>query len=118
MRPARSVPRAARRVASAGESGGAPIASPSARPVWLQAVAEPLAELRSRPLLDGRPLSLLSGPERIEAGWWDAEVAERDYFIAEAADGALVWIYRARLPLSAAGANESGSGWFLQGRFG
>ena len=36
-------------------------------------VAEPLAERRSRPLLDGRPLSLLSGPERIEAGWWDAE---------------------------------------------
>ena len=78
--------------------------------------AEPLAERRSRPLLDGRPLSLLSGPERIEAGWWDAELAERDYFIAEAADGALVWIYRARLPLSAAVRDESG--WFLHGRFG
>ena len=77
-------------------------ASCASRPVWLHPVAEPLAELRSRPLLDGRPLSLLSGPERIEAGWWDAELAERDYFIAEAADGALVWIYRARLPLSAA----------------
>ena len=88
----------------------------SARPVWLQPVSEPLQERRSRPLLDGRPLSLLSGPERIEAGWWDAGLAERDYFIAEAADGALVWIYRARLPLSASGANESG--WFLHGRFG
>jgi len=80
----------------------------------LHPVAEPLAERRSRPLLDGRPLSLLSGPERIEAGWWDAELAERDYFIAEAADGALVWIYRARLPLSAG----DESGWFLHGRFG
>ena len=88
----------------------------SARPVWLQPVCEPLQERRSRPLLDGRPLSLLSGPERIESGWWDAGLAERDYFIAEAADGALVWIYRARLPLSTE--RQGDSGWFLHGRFG
>jgi protein ImuB len=85
------------------------------RPVWIEPVCAPLAERHSRPLLDGRPLSLLSGPERIEAGWWDAGLAERDYFIAEAADGALVWIYRARLPLSA---DARESGWFLHGRFG
>ncbi|HEX2541949.1 MAG TPA: DNA polymerase Y family protein [Caldimonas sp.] len=93
---------------------------PVARPVWLEEVPQPLAERRSRPLLDGRALRLLSGPERIEAGWWDEELAERDYFIAEAADGALVWIYRARLPLSALekGGDETGSGWFLHGRFG
>ena len=107
-------PRGARRGTRVGEGETALPASCPARPVWLQQVAEPLAELRSRPLLDGRPLSLLSGPERIEAGWWDVELAERDYFIAEAADGALVWIYRARLPLSAA----AESGWFLHGRFG
>jgi protein ImuB len=88
----------------------------SARPVWLQPVPEPLAERNARPLLDGRPLGLLSGPERIESGWWDQALAERDYFIAEAADGALVWIYRARLPLSAAGTQEGG--WYLHGRFG
>ena len=88
----------------------------SARPVWLQPVCEPLQERRSRPLLDGRPLCLLSGPERIESGWWDAGLAERDYFIAEAADGALVWIYRARLPLSTE--RQGDSGWFLHGRFG
>jgi protein ImuB len=115
VRPARSA-RGTSRGARVVASEPAPVLSSSSRPVWLQAVCEPLAELRSRPLLDGRPLSLLSGPERIEAGWWDAELAERDYFIAEAADGALVWIYRARLPLSAAGASESG--WFLHGRFG
>ena len=50
-----------------------------------------------------RAAASLSGPERIEAGWWDTALAERDYFIAQAADGALVWIYRARLPLSVAG---------------
>ncbi len=89
---------------------------PTSRPVWLLQKPEPLPERQSRPLLGGAPLQLLSGPERIEAGWWDDELAERDYFIAEAADGALVWIYRARLPLSAAGAGEGG--WFLHGRFG
>jgi protein ImuB len=90
-----------------------PSAQPAARPIWLQ-LPEPLAERDARPLLDGRALALLSGPERIESGWWDDALAERDYFIAEASDGALVWIYRARLPLSSSGE----SGWFLHGRFG
>lgn len=84
------------------------------RPVWLLAPPEPLPERESRPLLEGRPLQLLSGPERIESGWWDVGLAERDYFIAQATDGALVWIYRARLPLSAQGQAQ---GWFLHGRF-
>jgi protein ImuB len=88
---------------------------PASRPVWLLHKPEPLPERRSRPLLDGEPLQLLSGPERIEAGWWDSALAERDYFIAQSADGALVWIYRARLPLSGA---EEDQGWFMQGRFG
>jgi len=112
--------------ARASEAGSkrSPPASPSssaaaARPVWLQA-AEPLLERAARPLLDGRPLQLLAGPERIEAGWWDAGLAGRDYFIAATAEGALVWIFRERLPLSrSAGEEEEGtSGWFLQGRFG
>ncbi|MEP6740151.1 MAG: DNA polymerase Y family protein [Caldimonas sp.] len=113
-------PRVAKRSGTDAQAKRAGDASECAsRPVWLQPVPEPLHELRSRPLLDGRALSLLSGPERIEAGWWDAELAERDYFIAEAAGGALVWIYRARLPLLAAEAEKgSGSGWFLHGRFG
>ncbi len=86
----------------------------SSRPVWLQA-PRPLVESASRPLLEGRPLQLLSGPERIESGWWDGNLAGRDYFIAEDKDGALVWIYRDRLPP----ADGSGPpGWYLQGRFG
>lgn len=85
------------------------------RPVWLLPEPEPLPERQLRPLLDGQPLQLLCGPERIESGWWDAALAERDYFIAQAGDGALVWIFRARLPMSAA---AQGPGWFLQGRFG
>jgi len=89
------------------------VAGTLARPLWL--LREPLAlrEQASRPWLDGAALQLLAGPERIESGWWDGALASRDYFIALAADGALVWIYRARLPLQAI----DGGGWFLQGRF-
>jgi len=91
-----------------------PSAPALTRPVWLLADAQALGERASRPALDGQPLQLLAGPERIETGWWDGVPVARDYFIAQAHDGALVWIYRARLPLSPA----AGEGWFLQGRFG
>lgn len=80
------------------------------RPVWLLREPQPLAEQRQLPLLDGRPLQMLAGPERIEAGWWDGTPAARDYFVAQAHDGSLVWVYRARLPTAE-------GGWFLQGRF-
>ncbi len=85
------------------------------RPVWLLNEPQRLAERQSRPLLDGQPLQLLCGPERIEVGWWDGSLAERDYFIAQTLEGALVWLYRARLPLSVA---EEAQGWFVHGRFG
>jgi protein ImuB len=84
---------------------------PLHRPVWLLPVPQPLAERDALPVFEGRLLRLLSGPERIESGWWDGALAARDYFIAEAADGALVWVYRERLP-------QAGPNWFLQGRFG
>jgi protein ImuB len=88
-----------------------PSGLPLHRPAWLLPAALPLAERAQLPLLDGRPLQLLVGPERIESGWWDDAPVVRDYFIAQAAEGALVWIYRARLP-------QAGVQWFLQGRFG
>lgn len=86
---------------------------PLHRPAWLLAEPLALAERGMLPLLEGRPLQLLNGPERIETGWWEGPPVARDYFIAEAADGALVWVYRGRL----AGAAD-GSTWFLHGRFG
>jgi protein ImuB len=92
-----------------------PATAAAVRPVWLLPQAQALPERHARPWLDGAPLQLLSGPERIESGWWDGLPAERDYFVAQASDGALVWIYRARLPLSAPAAAQ---GWFMQGRFG
>ena len=124
-RPAARAPAQPRRLKPAAQPSAKAAASsrppprrsapPVVRPTWLLTEPEPLPERQSRPLLGGEPLQLLSGPERIEAGWWDNALAERDYFIAQAADGALVWIYRARLPLSA---GEGRQGWFMQGRFG
>ncbi|HEY9240278.1 MAG TPA: DNA polymerase Y family protein, partial [Burkholderiaceae bacterium] len=78
---------------------------------------EPLRERRQHgdgePLVDGQPLQLVSGPERIESGWWEGERVERDYFIAELPGGALVWVYCSRVPVGPAEPR-----WFLQGRFG
>lgn len=84
---------------------------PLHRPVWLLPEPQPLAERGALPLFEGRELQLLTGPERIESGWWDDAFAARDYFIAQAAGGALLWVYRERLP-------QPGPNWFLQGRFG
>jgi len=83
------------------------------QPLWQLPMPRSLFERAQRPMLDGHPLQLLAGPERLEAGWWDdAGPAVRDYFIAQTHDSALVWIYRRRLPGS-----EAGQGWFLQGLF-
>ena len=109
--PAAAAAASAGQLATMSSSLPPPPTLPLHRPAWLLPEPLPLAERQALPLLDGRALQLVSGPERIEAGWWDAQLAARDYFIAQAEDGALVWIYRARLPLA-------GSGWFLHGRFG
>lgn len=87
-------------------------ATQASRPVWLLPEPLPLAERESLPLLEGRPLQLLCGPERIETGWWDGAAVARDYYIAQDEGGALVWLYRGRLP------RDAGQGWMLQGRFG
>jgi protein ImuB len=108
MRPAQALPRSSpvartqRHQALAG----------TARPIWLLSAPLPLSQRAERPQLDGTPLEFLSGPERIEAGWWDGALAERDYFIAQQKDGSLVWVFRHRLP------GETQGGWFLHGRFG
>ncbi|MFD2451373.1 Y-family DNA polymerase [Ideonella paludis] len=100
----------------AGQSAPtAPTALPRmTRPLWLLPQAQALPERQGRPWLQGQPLRLLEGPERIETGWWDEHLAVRDYFIAGLPNGHLCWVYKPRLP-SAEAATE---GWFLQGWFG
>jgi protein ImuB len=68
---------------------------PGPRPIWL---------LEPKTLEEGG-FVLLTGPERIETGWWDGDEASRDYFIARLPNDALAWIYR-----------ETGA-WYLHGLF-
>ena len=60
----------------------------------------------------GSPLMLISGPERIEAGWWNDETAARDYFIAQGTDASCYWIYLERMQLGAQAPR-----WFLHGLY-
>lgn len=88
------------------ENAHLPAATPHAtaspvfpRPVWLMPKPRRLRERQGRPD-QGGPLVLLSGPERIESGWWDEGEAgatgdlRRDYFVALAPNGQWLWIYR------------------------
>jgi protein ImuB len=77
------------------------------RPFWLLAQPQALEEMGAVPCHHG-PLKLLAGPERIESGWWDGADMARDYFIARAANEALLWVYRERSPAGA---------WYLHGIF-
>jgi protein ImuB len=77
------------------------------RPFWLLAAPRPLEEIDAEPHCGG-PLKLVAGPERIESGWWDGDDVARDYFVAQTADHALVWVYRTR---------GAAAGWFLHGLF-
>jgi len=82
------------------------------RPIWLLPRPVALTERSNRPYWHG-PLTLLAGPERIESGWWDGALVQRDYFIASDESGAMLWLYRERVPDA-----QTRQGWFLHGRFG
>lgn len=70
------------------------------RPTWL--LPEPV------PLHDTR-LQVLSGPERLESGWWDEGDVRRDYYVVRTGRGQRAWAFRA------AGAREGS--WMLHGWF-
>ena len=70
------------------------------RPVWL---------LRRPAPVERKELTLLAGPERIEAGWWDGQDVRRDYFVAKDPQGATLWVFRER------GGKRQ---WYLHGIFG
>lgn len=55
------------------------------RPGWLLAEPQPLRE---------GSLRVLSGPERIESGWWDGGDVRRDYFLIETRTGQRGWAFR------------------------
>ena len=81
------------------------------RPGWL--LTRPVALLlRDHRPFYGSPLTLVSAPERIEAGWW-GEAQTRDYFIAEGHDHAHYWLYRER----PSGTTGDTPRWYLHGLF-
>jgi protein ImuB len=94
--------------AFSAESASAPPSALPRRPLWLLHEPLSLEAQHGRPRHHGA-LALLSGPERIESGWWDGGDVQRDYYVAQDAAGSRLWIYR-----ECTGAKR----WFLQGIFG
>ncbi|AXK72731.1 DNA polymerase Y family protein [Lysobacter sp. TY2-98] len=56
-----------------------------ARPGWLVSTPHTLREPIAR---------LVTGPERIESGWWDGGDVRRDYYVVETVHGQRAWVYR------------------------
>ncbi|MBM3343949.1 MAG: DNA polymerase Y family protein [Betaproteobacteria bacterium] len=83
-----------------------------ARPLWLLTTPRPLREQGDTGAVphdpDSGALSLIAGPERIEAGWWDGQHAARDYFVARNTTHSLMWIYRER---------NAAARWYVHGFF-
>jgi len=73
------------------------VAETEARYAFAQRTIAPLRPgwLLARPIpLRSRELRILSGPERIESGWWDGSDVRRDYYVVETAEGQRAWAYR------------------------
>jgi protein ImuB len=93
-------------------------------PTWLLAQPLKLAVRHHLPQWEG-PLTLLAGPQRLEAGWWgaaqdDGVCALRDYFLARSEHMGLLWIYQERLggQGGAHGLEGAEPDWYLHGVFG
>ncbi|NIJ76578.1 protein ImuB [Xanthomonas campestris] len=69
------------------------------RPTWLLPQPVPLHETQLR---------IISGPERLESGWWDDDEARRDYYVVETARGRQAWVFAAPGRVD---------GWMLHGWF-
>ncbi|QTN27488.1 DNA polymerase Y family protein [Rhodoferax sp. AJA081-3] len=80
-------------------------------PSWLLATPLRLTVHQGLPQHEGGPLTLLAGPQRLEAGWLDgdAHCALRDYYVARSAVAGLVWLYCERLSGQAC--------WYLHGLY-
>jgi protein ImuB len=72
-----------------------------ARPLWLLPTPMALEARRGS-------LKLISGPERIESGWWDEHDVARDYYTAQNDEGQKLWVFR----------DHRTRRWFLHGLFG
>ncbi len=69
------------------------------RPVWLLPEPQPCR-------IDN--YHILTGPERIETGWWDGRDCRRDYFVVRDSNGSTLWAFHEYKP---------SPGWYLHGLF-
>lgn len=93
--------------AEGGKAGPDTPVAGLARPLWLLGEPRRLACRDGQPLYHG-PVSLVSGPERIESGWWSGDDVRRDYYVGEEENGCRLWLYRER---------GGGRRWYLHGYF-
>ena len=77
-----------------------------------------LAMRGHRPLYQG-PLQLLTGPHRVEGGWWhrigvgeaqETRHVARDYWVALSEHAGVLWIFQERLA-------DDATAWYLHGSF-
>lgn len=80
------------------------------RPFWLLPRPIKLIIRGNRPFYGGSQLRIVSGPERLEAGWWNDQTEARDYYIAQGSEGACYWIYLERV--------SDDMRWYVHGLFG
>ncbi len=69
------------------------------RPTWLLPEPKPCRIDNYR---------ILTGPERIESGWWDGRDCRRDYFVVRDSNGSTLWAFHEYKPRP---------GWYLHGLF-
>lgn len=95
-------------------------------PTWLLRPPRLLDARNGMPYRDGQPLHLVSGPHRIESGWWagavtglgmspDGTPVARDYFVARDAAAQWLLIYRERGTACHALDRVAAARWFVQG---
>ena len=89
--PERSGSAVQRRTADSSSNAARLGMTPGIRPLWLLSSPRPLG---ADPM--AVEIRLVSGPERIETGWWDGFEVGRDYFVGCNARGETLWLYRER----------------------
>jgi protein ImuB len=81
------------------------------RPFWLLSEPLSLGGKKDQPRIQYKKknLALMSGPERVQVGWWDNDDVQRDYYVATDGSGRRLWVYE--------DIKQPGQ-WYLHGLFG
>ena len=101
---------ATHKATNAATNSHRPIASTVPRPLFLLATPRKLMVEQGLPRCHGA-IHIISGPERIESGWWDARPAARDYFVGRNRHGETMWLYVNHA------VNHATADWYLHGYF-